>query len=101
MLHKALKTIREVHRLQQGELAEKLGISRSHLSEIESGKKTVSVDLLNKFADAFDVPASTFLSFSEALQGSTERRMRNAQRLMQVLEWTLESEHGTSSKVGK
>mgnify|MGYP006151216343 CR=1 FL=1 len=46
MLHKALKTVREVHRMQQGELAERLGISRSHLSEIESGKKAASVELL-------------------------------------------------------
>lgn len=101
MLHRALKTVREVHRMQQGELAERLGISRSHLSEIEAGKKAVSVELLGKFADVFDVPASTFLSFSEALNGASERRKRNAQKLMQVLEWTLDSEHDASTKVSK
>jgi len=101
MLHKALKTVREVHRMQQGELAERLGISRSHLSEIEAGKKAASVELLHKFAEVFDVPASTFLSFAEALEGPSERRQKNAKRLMQVLEWTLGTDHDAPSKQRK
>ncbi|PPT92522.1 hypothetical protein XaraCFBP7407_19690 [Xanthomonas arboricola pv. arracaciae] len=101
MLAKALKTVREVHRMQQGELAERLGISRSHLSEIEAGKKSASVDLLGKFADVFDVPASTFLSFAEALEGSSDRRQKNAKKLMQVLEWTLDVEHDTHTEKRK
>lgn len=101
MLAKALKTVREVHRMQQGELAERLGISRSHLSEIEAGKKSASVDLLGKFADVFDVPASTFLSFAEALEGGSDRRQRNAKKLMQVLEWTLDIEHDNSTEKRK
>lgn len=102
MLHKALKTIREVHRLQQGELAEKLNISRSHLSEIESGKKKqFPVDLLIRYADVFDVPPSTFLSFAEALEGGSERRKRNAEKLMEVLEWTLDKDDGSDKKVGE
>lgn len=59
------------------------------------------MDLLEKFAEAFDVPASTFLSFSEALEGSSPRRKKNAERLLQVLEWTLDSKNGTSAEVGK
>jgi len=98
MLHKALKTVREVHRMHQGELAERLGISRSHLSEIESGKKAASVELLHKFAEVFDVPPSTFLSFAEAIEGPSERRQRNAKRLMKVLEWTLGTDHDASPK---
>lgn len=90
MLDRALKTIREIHQIPQGELAEKLGISKSHLSELESGKKkNVSVDLLRKYAEVFDVPPSTFLSFSEALEGESERRRNRARKLLQVLEWTL------------
>jgi transcriptional regulator with XRE-family HTH domain len=101
MLHKALRTIREVHRMQQGVLAEKLDISRSHLSEIEGGKKTVSIELLAKYADVFDVPASTFLSFAEALEGASEKRKRNARKLMEVLEWTLDKDHDTAEKVSE
>lgn len=87
--------------MQQGELAGRLGISRSHLSEIEAGKKAISIDLLERFANAFDVPASTFLSFSEALEGASERRRRNAKKLLSVLEWTLESDNGPPPKIRK
>lgn len=92
MLNSALRTIREIHRLQQSEMAEKLHISRSHLSEIESGKKSISVELLSRYADAFDVPASTFLSFAEALEGTSSRRQANAKKLLSVLDWVLDKD---------
>ena len=87
--------------MQQGELAERLCISRSHLSEIESGRKAASVELLHKFAEVFDVPPSTFLSFAEAIEGSSERRQKNAKRLMKVLEWTLDTQHDASTEKRK
>lgn len=92
MLDRALKTVREVHQIPQATLAEKLGISKSHLSELESGKKAVSVDLLKRYANIFDVPPSTFLSFMEALEGVSERKRERAKKLLRVLEWTLEKD---------
>lgn len=92
MLDRALKTVREVHQIPQAVLAEKLGISKSHLSELESGKKAVSVDLLKKYATVFDVPPSTFLSFMEALEGVSERKRERAKKLLSVLEWTLDKD---------
>lgn len=92
MLNKALKIVREVHRMKQGELADSLGISKSYLSELERGEKKVSLDVLKKYADAFDVPASTFLSFMEALEGESEVRRARAEKLLSVLSWTIEKE---------
>jgi transcriptional regulator with XRE-family HTH domain len=92
MLNKALKIVREVHRMKQGELADALGISKSYLSELERGEKKVSLDVLNKYADTFDVPASTFLSFMEALEGESEARRARAEKLLSVLAWTIENE---------
>jgi transcriptional regulator with XRE-family HTH domain len=92
MLDRALKTVREIHQIQQSALAEKLGISKSHLSELENGKKAVSIDLLKKYAEVFDVPPSTFLSFMEALEGVSDRRREKAKKLLKVLEWTLDKE---------
>ncbi|MBB6241251.1 helix-turn-helix transcriptional regulator [Rhodanobacter sp. MP1X3] len=94
MLDRALKTVREVHQIRQADLAEKLGISKSHLSELESGKKGVSVELLKKYANIFDVPPSTFLSFMEALEGESDRRREKAKKLLRVLEWTLDKTDG-------
>jgi len=100
MLERALRTIREVHQLQQTELAAKLGISKSHLSELENGRKNVTIDLLNRYADVFDVPPSTFLSFTEALEGQSARRKERAQKLLRVLEWTLDRDDGDKASTG-
>jgi transcriptional regulator with XRE-family HTH domain len=51
--------------MNQSITAEKLGISKSHLSEIESGKKKPSLDLLEKYGQVFDVPLSSIMFFSE------------------------------------
>ncbi len=98
MLDRALKTVREVHQIPQATLAEKLGISKSHLSELESGKKAVSVDLLKRYANIFDVPPSTFLSFMEALEGVSERKREKAKKLLRVLEWTLDKDDANQAE---
>ena len=93
MLDRALRTIREVHRYKQGELAKMLGISKSYLSELESGQKsTITLELLNKYAEVFDVPPSTFLSFMESLQGESEVRRKRAEKLLKVLAWAVEED---------
>lgn len=68
MLSEALRLIRVYHDLKQQDLAEKLEISKSYLSEIESGKKTPSIELINKYASQFGIPASSILFFSENLE---------------------------------
>jgi transcriptional regulator with XRE-family HTH domain len=98
MLDRALRTVREVHQIPQATLAEKLGISKSHLSELESGKKAVSVDLLKRYANIFDVPPSTFLSFMEALEGVSERKREKAKKLLRVLEWTLDKDDANQAE---
>jgi transcriptional regulator with XRE-family HTH domain len=103
MLNRALKIVREVHRMKQGELADSLGISKSYLSELERGEKKVSLGVLNKYANTFDVPASTFLSFMEALEGESEARRARAEKLLSVLSWTIENDpaEAEEDKLGK
>ncbi|WP_373529975.1 helix-turn-helix transcriptional regulator [Nostoc sp.] len=67
MLSEALRLMRVFYDLTQKELAEKLGISKSYLSEIESGKKTPTLELLNRYSEFFDIPASSIMFFSESL----------------------------------
>ncbi len=68
MLHEALRLIRVYHDLKQAELAEKLGISKSYMSEIEKGVKSPTVDLINKYAEVFKMPASSILFFAENME---------------------------------
>lgn len=67
MLPEALRLIRVFHDVKQNELAVRLGISNSYLSEIESGKKAPSVEIIEKYASEFHIPASSILFFSEQL----------------------------------
>jgi transcriptional regulator with XRE-family HTH domain len=90
MLNEALKQIRIFHQLKQVELANKLGISKSYLSEIESNRRSVSIDLLQKYANYFSVPASSLLMFSENLDAakkSDKLRLNCANKIIKAMEW--------------
>jgi transcriptional regulator with XRE-family HTH domain len=73
MIGKALRTMRIFHDLTQKDLAEKLEISTSHLSEIESGKKTPTLSLLERYANVFNIPISSIMFFSENLDQDNPR----------------------------
>jgi len=101
MLHKALKLTRQYHEMTQLELANKLGISKSYLSEIESGKKVINIDLLNKYSDCFDVPVSSLVFFSESVEnkGVLPKAFKKviADKMINIMEWVIE--RGKSSKI--
>jgi transcriptional regulator with XRE-family HTH domain len=91
MLQKALKILRIYHNMQQRELADKLGISNSHLSEIEHGKKMPSIELLNKYSIVFKIPTSSILLFSEHISADKSSlnkiRVAIADKILKMLEW--------------
>jgi transcriptional regulator with XRE-family HTH domain len=71
MLNQALKLIRIFHDLTQKELAERLEISKSYLSEIESGKKTPSLEIISGYSEQFNIPMSSILFFSESIDDTS------------------------------
>jgi len=56
-----IRALRRERHLTQVELAEMLGIDRSYLSEIETGKKDPSLRILKAIADGFQLSLSQFL----------------------------------------
>lgn len=98
LIHRALKLVREFHHVKQSALADRLQISKSYLSEIEAGKKDATLEILNLYASAFRVPASTFLILAERLDGPISRNQKNrAEKVLQLLEWVVkEEEHGAA-----
>ncbi|MUM76820.1 helix-turn-helix domain-containing protein [Pseudodesulfovibrio sp. F-1] len=52
---KLIRTIRASQGLSQGDMAQCLGISQNYLSLVESGKKTMSVKLVETLADRLGV----------------------------------------------
>ena len=91
MLNRALKLLRTYHQLKQIELAKRLGISNSYLSEIESGVKTPGLELLDKYAEVFKMPTSSILLFSEKMTDnfkfSEKVRIAAADKVLRLLEW--------------
>ena len=94
MLNQALKLLRTYHQFTQIELAKRLGISNSYLSELEKGDKTPGLDLLMKYSEIFKMPVSSILLFSETIQDKhnpgAKLRVVAADKILRLLEWLQE-----------
>ena len=60
-----IKAARKRKKLSQGEFAEIIGISATHVSRLETGRFQPSIDVLKKMSDALEVSADYLLSNSE------------------------------------
>ncbi|WP_413989693.1 helix-turn-helix transcriptional regulator [Labrys okinawensis] len=92
MMNEALRLIRVFHDMKQAEAAKALGVSASYLSEVEKGKKKATLELIEKYAETYRIPASSILYFSENMgQARAVETTRTAVaskiiKLMQFLE---------------
>jgi len=102
MINKALKLIRQYHNLSQTQLASKLTLSTSYLSELESGKKEPSIDILQRYSEYFNVPLSSLVVFSETIEGKQNRSKARAfisKKMLKILEWVADlDENSTTGK---
>jgi transcriptional regulator with XRE-family HTH domain len=98
MLYLALRHLRRYHGIKQQDLADQLGLSKSYLSEIESGAKAhaITVELLSRYAEVFKVPVSTLMLFSEQLDSgkrSDRLRVAMAAKVIKMLDWIDQHDH--------
>jgi len=101
MISKALRLVRVFHGKNQSELAGQLEISRSYLCEIESGKKTPSMGILDRYAEVFEIPASSLLLFSEQISNPSKAeniRVKFAKKITILLDWIAETEKSQNGK---
>lgn len=66
--------VRKTKNIKSGELAEVIGVKQPYISAIEKGKKTPSVDLLQKIASALGTTSSELLGESSSQQLSFEMK---------------------------
>jgi transcriptional regulator with XRE-family HTH domain len=60
-LGRAVESIRKCEELSLDECAKKLGVSKSHLCDVEKGRKTVSPERAAKWARVLKYPESVLL----------------------------------------
>lgn len=90
MQHDALRLVRVFHDMNQTTLADRLGISKSYLSEIEGGKKPPTLELLQRYAETFNLPLSSLLFFAENVDDpskSSKVRATIASKALRMLQW--------------
>lgn len=92
VINEALRLMRVYHDLTQTELSERLQLSKSYLSELESGKKQPTLEVLKKYSDLFDVPVSSLLFFSENINSDENNmtakfRKGAAKKIISLLQW--------------
>ena len=61
-----LRNIRKKKKLTQEHLAQRAGLHRTYISSIEQGKRVVSIDVVERLAEALQVPATTLMKNSSA-----------------------------------
>jgi putative transcriptional regulator len=61
----SLKVERAILNITQGELAEKIGVSRQTINAIEAGKYVPSTVLALKLAGIFDKPVESFFTLED------------------------------------
>lgn len=67
-MSETLKLLRIFFGYKSVEIAKKLNISQSFLSEIENGKKNATLELLNQYSKVLNIKVSTIVLLSESLE---------------------------------
>lgn len=105
MIGDVLKRMRTIYGYKAVEMSSMLNISASYLSEIENNKKKPSLDLLEKYADVFEIRLSSLILISEDVEMAKKRGkgMATIRKMMigliaKMAEVTRESDRGHGKK---
>ena len=79
-----IKELRTQKNLSQGDIEAKTGLLRCYISRVENGHTVPSIETLERFASAFDVPLYRLFYFDQAIAGplaaTVERQMEELAR---------------------
>lgn len=73
-INEALRLVRHYWGYTQAELAEALGVTQSMVSDVESSRKSVSMDLLERYSEVLGIRMSQLLFFAEEIEGEPVQR---------------------------
>lgn len=90
MINEALRLIRVYHDLKQVELAARLDVSKSYISEIENNNRTPSLETIQKYSNEFKIPVSAIMFFAEeipAAKSGGKARTKIASTVLDLLKF--------------
>lgn len=73
-----IRKVRKAHGLSQEELAEKVGISTTHMSHIETGNTKLSLPVFVELAEALGIRTDEMLSDGEFASAAPQSRKSSA-----------------------
>lgn len=74
MIGNVLKRTRTIYGYKASEMSVMLGVSPSYLSEIENNKKQPSLELLQKYANIYDIKLSSLILLSENFEEAEKEK---------------------------
>ncbi len=81
---KKIKDLLYSKKMSQGDLADKLGITRQSLSIWMTSKRMPKIENLEKIADILEVPLSTLLEeATESYHGTTDKNLQHKVELLE------------------
>jgi transcriptional regulator with XRE-family HTH domain len=89
-LPEALRLLRVFHDLNQRELASRLSVSTPYLSQLESAKKTPTIELLCRYSEALNTPLSSILLLAERIETgdfSHTPDVTGGRKVLRILGW--------------
>jgi transcriptional regulator with XRE-family HTH domain len=93
-----LETIRKRKGLTQCELADKLGVSKSYISHLESGRRQMGLDLLRKYAGVMSMRPEEILRALDLTQRSAIGERDLAMKVFRIVKQVM-SKKNVSEKV--
>ena len=98
-LNKRISQLRKGLRQNQEDMAKRLGITRGHYNKIETGKKSPSMDLLEKIAEATDTNLTVLLEDKPSAAYIAARRSpTNSLFMAQAAEYAIIRGESTKKK---
>lgn len=88
-INEALRLLRLYCGYSQADMAKRLGVTQSLISDIEGSRKSVSMDLLEAYSEAVGIKMSQLLFFAEEIEGQPIARRGQliiADKVLKLLE---------------
>jgi transcriptional regulator with XRE-family HTH domain len=88
-LRSALETLRVYHDVSVALLADRLGLPQKHIVAFEKGRRKITLEVVQRYAQAFEIPVSSLLLLAEQSGGVFTRDAGDyvADKVVVIIEW--------------